>query len=283
MTTPPSNERLNASATAPSATTSSFTERANASATSTDDDDDDDRKGAITDNLAFLQSLGAITGRGEYASKQQNAAAKHVLMALERKNPTESTARSDLLLGTWELAYCSTQLFRSSPFFMAGRAVCRTDAAVRQYNWFCDVHRASLAISRIESVRQIVSASRLVSEIEVRAGAIPFLSDVTRFSYSGGLPVTISGALVSTANITATATDGNGWDVSMDTVEIKGSNVPVLRQLLDSRYGKLRSRKLADILERNIASYETPKPVFRTTYLDDRYRISRDQDDNFFF
>lgn len=67
----------------------------------------------------------------------------------------------------------------------------------------------------------------------------------------------------------------------MDTVEIKGSNVPGLRQLLDSGI-KLQSRQLADLLEQTVSSYSTPKPIFRTTYLDDLFRISRDEDDNIF-
>lgn len=45
---------------------------------------------------------------------------------------------------------------------------------------------------------------------------------------------------------------------------------------------KLESRKLADILESNIQEYKTPRPIFETTYLDDKFRISRDQDGNAF-
>lgn len=240
---------------------------------------------ATGEYLAFLQSLGAITGRGEFASKQQKQSAVKALQQLERTANNETSgaftpARSDLMLGTWELVYSSTQLFRSSPLFMAGRAVCRTEAAVRQFNWFCDMHRASLAISQIEAVRQIVSSDKLVSEIEVRAGAIPFLSDFTRFRYSGGLPVSITGALVSSADITATYS-GDGLEVLMDSVEIKGSNVPVLRQILDSGT-KLRSRQLSYFLEQKFSSYQTPKPIFCTTYLDNQFRISRDQDNNAF-
>jgi hypothetical protein len=72
------------------------------------------------DNLMFIQSLGAITGRGEFASKEQKQSILDVISALELENPTAEPASSDLILGRWELVYCSTQLFRSSPFFMAG-------------------------------------------------------------------------------------------------------------------------------------------------------------------
>ena len=84
------------------------------------------------------------------------------------------------------------------------------------------MHRKALAISQIGVVRQIVSNKKLVSEFEVQVGAVPFLSDFTPFTYSGGLPFAIEGALVSSADITSTPS-GTGWELYMDTVEVKGS------------------------------------------------------------
>ena len=59
----------------------------------------------------------------------------------------------------------------------------------------------------------------MVNEFEVKAGAVPFLSDFTPFSYSGALPVTVDGAIVSFADVTqkegpkllTTHTTGNYW------------------------------------------------------------------------
>jgi PAP_fibrillin len=238
---------------------------------------------SLQENISFLQTLGAISGRGEFATPAQKHAAETTVQLIEAVNPTESPTTNDNMAGTWELVYCSTQLFRSSPFFMAGRAVCATPESARQYNWFCDMHRAALSISQITSVRQIVNPAtgRLVSEFCVAAGAVPFLADLTPFSYSGGLPLSITGALVSSADITP-ADNGTAWLVYMDTVQIKGSNIPGLRQVLDTESVRLPSRSLANVLEQTVASYTTPKPIFRTTYLDDQYRISRDQDDHIF-
>jgi hypothetical protein len=75
---------------------------------------------------------------------------------------------------------------------------------------------------------------------------------------------------------------GNAWSLYMDTVEIKGSNVPGVRQLLDGGL-KLNSRTLGDFLEDRINNYQNPRPCFRTTYLDQQYRISRDEDNHAFF
>ena len=182
--------------------------------------------------------------------------------------------------GTWDLVFSDTQLFRSSPFFMAGRAVCADGDEAKRYDWFCDMHRAALAISTIGKVRQIVSATSIVSEFEVSAGAVPFLSDAAPFlRYSGGLPLTITGSIVSTASIESNL--GDSWRLLMDTVEIKGSNVPLLRQALDAGL-RLGTRDLGATLESTLPSYANPRPLFRTSYLDADLRISRDQDGKLF-
>jgi len=92
--------------------------------------------------------------------------------------------------------------------------------------------------------------------------------------------LTIDGAIVSSADITPT-NNGNAWEIYMDTVAIKGSNLPGLRQVLDGGL-QLSSRGLASVLESTVSGYKTPKPIFTTTYLDDNLRISRDQDDKVF-
>jgi hypothetical protein len=127
-----------------------------------------------------------------------------------------------------------------------------------------------------------------VNEFEVRVGAVPFLSDLLPgLRYSGGLPFTIDGAIVSTADAAAAPSsssddDAAEWELHMDTVEIRGSNVPFLRNLLDSENVALRSRDLSKVLEDNVDGYDVPRPVLRTTYVDDGMRIVRDVDDNVF-
>ena len=207
-----------------------------------------------------------------------------IVSKLERVAPMSDDPVSSIsptLAGTWELVYSNVQLFRSSPFFLAGRETCKTEDEAKQYAWFCDMHRAALAISTIGVVRQVITSSgRLVNEFEVKVGSIPFLSDFVPLSYSGGLPFTIDGAIVSTADITPISS--SKWELYMDTVEIKGGNVPVLRGLLDSENVALKSRALSDVLEQNIDSYERPRPKLTTTYLDSSMRICRDIDDNVF-
>jgi hypothetical protein len=141
------------------------------------------------DLVSRLLLIASTCGRGEFATLAQKNQALSFIEQLERKSPTLQPTTSPLIQGTWELVYSSTQLFRSSPFFMAGRAVCSTKDEAEQYDWFCDLHREALAMSRIGAVRQIVSETRMVSEFEVKAGTVPFLSDFFPLSYSGGLPV----------------------------------------------------------------------------------------------
>ena len=245
---------------------------------------------AASQRMLLLNDLlrtASSCGRGEFATAADKSAMAAFIADLEELNPTPdptspSSKTTASIGGTWELLYSDTQLFRSSPFFMAGRAVCSTPEQAEQYDWFCDMHRAALAISNIGKVRQIIDADggRMVSEFEVKVGSIPFLSDFTPFAYSGGLPATIDGAIVSSADLAPTD-DGTAWEIFMDTVEIKGSNVPLLRRVLDGGV-KLGSRDLGSFLEDNVDGYTNPRPVFSTTYLDDDVRISRDQDGKVF-
>lgn len=132
-----------------------------------------------------LLALGAATNRGETADAAEKDEARRLAAELEALYHGEQTGSLDSRCsGTWELVLSDTQLFRSSPFFMAGRAVCSDAAEARRYDAFCDLHRAALAISTIGKVRQIVDLASfdadgsIISEFEVRAGAVPFVTDV---------------------------------------------------------------------------------------------------------
>ena len=240
-------------------------------------------------NIAMQNSIlrvAASTDRGQYASSSQKDQVSDMISSLEANyTPKEDSSTTTIipssLSGTWELLYSNTQLFRSSPFFLAGRSTCKTPEQAAQYNWFCEMHRAALAISTIGVVSQIItSEGKIVNEFNVKVGAIPFLSDFTPFRYSGGLPLTIDGSIVSSAD--ATPTSATEWELFMDTVEIKGSNIPILRNILDADSVALKSRSLSKVLEDNVDAYDVPKPILRTTFVDEGTRIVRDEDDNVF-
>lgn len=249
------------------------------------------------DTMAIQNSIlrvAASTDRGQYATLSQKESVAALVKTLESSNKpkhivdtfSNSSTLPSYLTGTWELTYSTNQLFRSSPFFLAGRSTCKSQEEVDQYNWFCEMHRAALAISTIGIVRQVISRDgKLTNEFEVKVGAVPFISDfLPMLKYSGGLPLTIDGAIVSTADATPVSDDNkDDWELYMDTVEIKGSNIPFLRSILDADNSKLKSRDLSKILEDNLGdAYETPRPLLRTTYVDGALRIVRDMDDNIF-
>ena len=238
--------------------------------------DDEQRR---TELRMQLFALAAGCCRGEAATDDDLRTMRATVTELEELNPTPEPTRSPSCAGTWELSLSDTQLFRSSPFFMAGRAVCAEGEEARRYDWFCDMHRAALAISTIGKVRQIVSADAIVSEFETTVGSVPFVSDFVPVRYSGGLPLAITGSIVSTASIEANL--GDAHQLLMDTVEIKGSNVPGLRLALDAGV-RLPTRELGRAIETVNADYANPQPLFRTTYLDEAMRIARDQDGKLF-
>lgn len=205
----------------------------------------------------------AATERGQsFAAQASKHKVEELACALE---DLESTGRAD---GRWALAYCSTQLFRSSPFWMAGRETCATEAEARRYDLFCDLHRAATAAGSIGAVRQLVDLSslRLVSEFETKVAAPRRVGTV--------LPLTISGVIVSSADV-VDVTDGV-LTLAMDTVEIKGSTIPGLRSALDGPL-KLDSTRVADLVRMK------PRPQFKTTYCDDTLRIARDLPDEHLF
>ena len=91
------------------------------------------------------------------------------------------------------------------------------------------------------------------------------MSDFTPLKYSGGLPFTINGAIVSSADITPVM-EGKAWEIFMDQVEIKGSNIPLLKSVLEDDRVALKSRDLGSFLEENVDGYSNPRPVFETTF-----------------
>lgn len=259
-------------------------------------DDEVEQIESSIDVVAIQNSIlrvAASTDRGQYATLSQKENVAAFVKTLESNKPkhiadtfSNGSTLPSYLTGTWELTYSTNQLFRSSPFFLAGRSTCKSQEEVDQYNWFCEMHRAALAISTIGIVRQVISRDgKLTNEFEVKVGTVPFISDfLPMFKYSGGLPLTIDGAIVSTADATPVSDENkDDWELYMDTVEIKGSNIPFLRSILDADNTKLKSRDLSKILEDSLGdAYETPRPLLRTTYVDETLRIVRDMDDNIF-
>lgn len=216
-----------------------------------------------------ILALAARTSRGEIASSEEKAKCIELISKLEALNPIPCPATSEAVLGRWELIFCSTYLFRSSPLFMAGRAVCKTSDEAERFNYFCQLHRDALSFTQIGKVSQIVTATTLTSEFEARGN--PLI----------GLPgPTVSGTIQSSADITLRS--DNEWELFMDKIRIKKntSNVPLLQSFLNDFEG-IPTRRLSSMLE-SAVSLSAPRPRFYTTYLDTHMRISRDQDDNCF-
>lgn len=218
-----------------------------------------------------LLALAARTKRGEIANEKEKEIAFELITRLEGFNPIENPCDDNLSLGKWELIYSSTNLFRSSPFFMAARAVCKDGAESDRFNLFCDLHRDALAFTNMGKISQTITKTTMCSEFETFVPIVP------------GLPITITGTIMSNADIVSST--GNSWTLFMDKVRIKEntSNIPGLNNLLNQFTG-LPIRSLGSILENtnNVTGYTNPKPIFYTYYVDTHMRISRDQDDNVF-
>mmetsp|Transcript_4766 Transcript_4766/g.14142 ORF Transcript_4766/g.14142 Transcript_4766/m.14142 type:complete len:320 (+) Transcript_4766:157-1116(+) len=226
---------------------------------------------AVEDVDALKRSLllaVSRTARGQQLDKSLNDDVAAVARSLEGQGGAPA---ADALTGRWSLAYCSTYLFRSSPFWMAGRAACEDGQEAKRYDWFCDQHRKATMVSEIGAVRQIISEDRLVSEFETSVAGFPM-------RVGGSMPVNIFGSIVSSADVVSAEAGARGLDMTLEMadVEVKGSNIPLLRTALDAGL-KLDSRAVNDALP-----IDRPFPVFTTTYCDDEVRVSRDVDDNLY-
>ncbi|GMI12810.1 hypothetical protein TrLO_g526 [Triparma laevis f. longispina] len=232
-------------------------------------------------HLSDILRLSVSTLRGE--SPSSSSAYNRILSSIQGSGVSTST-KSDLL-GTWTLVYSSSLegLFRSSPFFLTARAVCKTDEDADKFEWFCTMHRKALAISRIGEVKQIITedeedASKLLvtNEFNTIAGAIPFLKCSPLGS--GGLPIEIEGCITSTGVIEEKEGGEKGeYEIGMKEVKIGGSNIPGLRSLLDSEYGVLDTKKLGSFIESINKDYDNPKAPLKLVSLVDGIRIVRDE------
>ena len=138
---------------------------------------------SIQDLKSRVLQIAALTNRGENSLEKQQALALSLIEAIERRNTVTDPACSKDVLGVWDLVYSNTYLFRSSPFFMAARAICNEGSEAETFNRFCKMHREALAFTSIGAVKQIVSETTLRSEFETNVAALP------------GLPVVIRGTI----------------------------------------------------------------------------------------
>jgi hypothetical protein len=197
------------------------------------------------------------------------------LLKSERSGLGSTMSSAASAVGRWTLVYSTSPegLFRSSPFFLTARAVCKTPDEAAKFSWFCEMHRKALAISRIGPVEQVIMEDgTIVNEFNTVVGSVPFLN-----FYSGGLPVTIEGCIVSTG----TMEEEEGGDivkVGMKNVRIKGSNIPLLRGVLDGENAVLDTQALGDFIESVNSTYDNPKATLETFYLSNDVRILKDKD-----
>ena len=164
-----------------------------------------------------LLALAARTKRGEIANEKEKTLALELITKLEGYNPTDYPCNDELAFGKWELIYSNTNLFRSSPFWMAARAVCQEGDQASTFNTFCDLHRDALAFTNMGRITQIISTTSLTSEFETIVPVIP------------GLPITITGTIVSNSDIvTSTSTS---WTLFMNNVTISTTSLTSLPSL----------------------------------------------------
>lgn len=207
-----------------------------------------------------LLVLASVTDRGEYASKDEQNMIVDLISQLEALNPTANPASN--CQGEWDLCLSSTQFFRSSPFFQSIRVALGDDNKAVADNFF-DLHDRATSVSRYGRVRQTITVDKLISEVDLLVGIAP------------GIPVRIQGTVVTESDLRVISAET--MQVSVTTTQVKGSNIPLLNQLIDNLKLELPVGSLYRTLQG-----QAPAVQLRTFYVDEAIRITRDVDDNFF-
>lgn len=207
-----------------------------------------------------LLLLSSITNRGEYASVDEQNMLIDLVSQLEALNPTANPAANSE--GEWDLCLSSTQFFRSSPFFQSIRVAMGDDNKAMVENGF-DIHDRATTASRVGRVRQTVTNNQLKSEVDLEVGLVP------------GLPIRVKGTVVTTASLQVVSPET--YETRIESTQVKGSNVPLLNQWLDDLKVTL---PMGDLY--NTVAGKVPVVPFKTYYVDEAVRITRDVDDNFF-
>jgi hypothetical protein len=164
-----------------------------------------------------LLLLASVTNRGAFASKDEKDIVIDLVAQLEALNPTADPAAH--CEGEWDLCYSSTQFFRSSPFFQSIRVAMGDDGKEMAENGF-DLHDQATVGSRVGRVRQIVTSSKIISEVDLEVGILP------------GIPLTkTKGTVVTTAALNIVSE--KCWELRIENTKVKGSNLPFINQFIE--------------------------------------------------
>lgn len=223
---------------------------------------DDEHDNDIRDELKReLLLFATVTNRGECATNEERDIIVDLVTQLEALNPTVEP--TSCCVGEWDLVLSSTQFFRSSPFFMALRSSSLLSQQRALADTGFDVHDRATSAGRIGRVRQRITETELVSEVDLSVGMMP------------GLPVVVKGTVVTKADLTTISPAV--FELRVTSTKVNKSNVPLFNQWLDDFPLELPVGTIYETL----AGQESVS-LLKTYYVDEGLRITRDMDDNFF-
>lgn len=127
-----------------------------------------------------------------------------------------------------------------------------------------DLHDKATSASRVGRVRQIIKEDKLISEVDLEVGLLP------------GIPIQIKGTVVTTASLKVAGPEL--WEVKIENTHVVGSNIPIVNEMLEDT---LKVELPVGEIYNNIMG-SVPVVPFKTYYVDEGIRITRDVDDNFF-
>ena len=223
--------------------------------------DENEEDAIIRDDLKReLLLLSSVTNRGEYANLDEQNMMVDLVAQLESLNPTPDPASN--CEGDWDLCLSSTQFFRSSPFFQSIRVAMGDSNKAIVENGF-ELHDRATTPSRVGRVRQTITSDRLVSEVDLEVGVLP------------GIPIRVRGTVVTSASLRVVPPEA--FETRIISTQVKGSNIPIFNQFMDDLKFELPVGDFYSTVQGSV-----PVVPFKTFYVDQAMRITRDIDGNFF-
>ena len=173
----------------------------------------DDSPETITSTKESLLRVALLSGRGVWARSAERQQADALVERLER---TVTTERKNPVLedGTWELIASDVEPFRASTFFMCLGEAVEAQIATGAADGALTVHSLATGGGEIGRVAHVIEASgsRLHSLVELRSGSLP------------SLPVALTGTVVSSGELEATATPSS-FELALKNTTVQQNRV----------------------------------------------------------
>jgi len=227
-----------------------------------------------------VMKIAALTDRGQLTKVQgmyshhrgRVAALVDTLSALAPAPPGEA---AELVGGEWEVLYCSQQLFRASPFFMAIEEAYNDTAKSELFFRLHELQTHSFGLSTVGRVYQRIDLDKGIMESEF--DTVIFRETVVPLVGFWKLLPTFGGRICSTARDVSLSPTGT-LSLTLDTTDLRPAPGLALMPLLGKAVAGLDPFPTAAVWELLPWNRGKPTASSEVVYVDGEMRVMRSGD-----